>query len=90
LSDDVINVGRIVMPLIMIELTDVEMFKGLTEVEIENSFFDLHNDFNCSNFSFDASKREIIISFLSIDKNENFIYVLKDASIEKMCLNRIR
>jgi hypothetical protein len=72
----------------MIELTNTEMFKGLTEVQIENSFFDLHNDFICSVISFDASKREINMAFVSEKKGINFSYLLTGASIEKMYSNR--
>jgi hypothetical protein len=64
------------------------MFKGLMEVQIEDSFFDLHNDFTCSVINFETSKREVNIVFLSKDKEINLSYLLTGASIEKMHSNR--
>ena len=72
----------------MLDITDVELFKGLTDLELGDLYFDLHNDFICCSFNLIAKDGELEIKFVSIDKKQQVRFVFKNARIEKIQMER--
>ena len=72
----------------MLDVTKIEMFKSLTEWEIENDFFDLHNDFVCLSFDLNAECREVLVKFMSINKNVQICLVFKEAQVVRFHMER--
>jgi hypothetical protein len=55
---------------VKIDLGVPELFDDLLEIEIEDQFVDLHNNFTCVNISYNANAKEVKISFIADDLTE--------------------
>ena len=69
-----------------IELEDIKLFDGLTEISINNSNIDLHNDYDCIGFYLDYNK-DMILKFVSNDNNQerNTVNIIfKETEIVKL------
>lgn len=54
----------------MINLFDTNLFEYLTSIQEGNSFFDIHNNFVCTNFSYKQDTKRLKILFKNTSNNE--------------------
>jgi hypothetical protein len=59
----------------VINLTDIELFKDLTSVEVEDRVIDLHNNYNCRSINYTIDNKTIEI-----------LFELRDTKLNKLCL----
>lgn len=62
----------------IIELTNVEILKDLTTVETGETFFDLHNDYCCTDIDYKSTSKTLRFTFESriADAAKNKLYLL--------------
>jgi hypothetical protein len=71
----------------MIELTNSELFSWLTEITIRNRFFDLHNEFTCTLFSYNSQSKRLDIEFFSNDKDVKLFFFFEESEVKKININ---
>jgi hypothetical protein len=72
-----------------IDLTNLELFKSLMEIQNEDTYIDLHNDYNCDQLEFLSSNKQLRIRFISINKKAKFATItifFKHISFEKITI----
>jgi hypothetical protein len=78
----------------MIELTDVELFKDLTLIEQDGNTYDLHNDYDCIDLSYDKESESINIVFEKHSSkslgNDKICLLFKNVTVAKFYLFFIR
>lgn len=46
-----------------VEIIEPKLFDGLAQVQIDEHYFDFHNDYNCYRIDYQESQKELILSF---------------------------
>lgn len=54
----------------MIELTDAELFKDLVLIDQDGIAFDVHNDYDCINMTYEKKEPSLILYFEASSKKE--------------------
>ena len=62
----------------------IKLFENLSQLEFENTFYDIHNDFSLNGIEYEGNT--LTISFLSDSSKSIFAFCFKDAKIEKIQL----
>lgn len=69
-----------------LEIVTPELFKNISEMEFDNAYFDLHNDYSCYSILF-SREQELVLSFKSPEKEVEVIF--KDIILNYMSLTPI-
>lgn len=74
-----------------IDLTKFELFKSFTEIESDNFYIDLHNNFDCYSISYSKSSNEFTLSFKANKQINNEVkkveVIFKECIMESYILN---
>lgn len=79
--------------MLFIELTNVELFKDLTTLEAEETFFDLHNDYTCTNIHYKRSDKTLGFLFepnKSDAAKNNLFLLFENATLSNFNLHHNR
>ena len=68
------------------EVTNTELFKSLSQLQIGNNFIDLHNDYYCTKINFNSDHRSLVISFIS-SKDSKIDVLFDDVEILDFIIN---
>lgn len=64
----------------IIKAKEIELFKNLTQIELDNLFYDFHNDFDCIQVLFESNM--LILLFKNIMKGDFVSFKFDNATIE--------
>jgi hypothetical protein len=77
----------------MIDLTNAELFLDLTTIKYGESFFDLHNDYDCTNINYKLLSKTISFLFQPSSTEplrKSLCLLFEDATISNCNLNLMR
>ncbi|GEM_PF-432823 len=58
-----------------IEITNIELFQLFTEVQIENSYIDLHNEYECIKIFYHSHKKRLVFVFENIENRIKKVFL---------------
>ena len=64
----------------IIKAKEIELFKNLSQIELDNLFYDFHNDFDCIQVLFESNM--LILLFKNIMKGDFVSFKFDNATIE--------